>query len=588
MFKYKRGINNIEMAKKVEFCMSDNLNTYLVMNATLENKKPYHALYIRNNKVILENLVEKIEFNNRVYKCMNFSNNLQNISCDEYMVSIDLDNYSFEYDLGLLKYTKKFIYSHQKSTFIIEYEVTNNSNSNAKFELIPFVTYRDLYISDKTVCFNFNQRKVDDGQLINLSVKDNENLVLKSDFCEFVQEVKHLKNVKREFIDDDYTKNVFLEDLFIPGSFLIDISPNTVQRFNIIVTDKNFNINDFNYEEEIKKYNEMKDSIFSNIKEEFTELKDLAITINNLDLEEKMYSSLPNIIKELDIDNIINIAKSIEGAYLILNKEEKAKLILNNVKKYIDSIKEDNQNNEEKIILLKLWFIESVNRLYQRSKVDLDILFNFVKEEVEDLINNKYNFKKYLNNIEVVALWYNALKIYENMLSKNDISNEHIYFLAEEIKEKIVSDFWDDKKRLMKCHLDEEETKANISMIYVLSLSYQANLGDIPIKLLDSIFKELYTPYGLRKTSKLDSNYNGLLYPEYMAYFVKANLRQNGVTRASQKIAYNLVKELLLDINKYVNGGVKKTYHEKGLNIDNVTYDLLTNAEIIRLYDMLT
>lgn len=49
----------MEMAKKVEFCMSDNLNTYLVMNATLENKKPYHTLYIRNNKVILENLVEK-------------------------------------------------------------------------------------------------------------------------------------------------------------------------------------------------------------------------------------------------------------------------------------------------------------------------------------------------------------------------------------------------------------------------------------------------------------------------------------------------------------------------------------------------
>lgn len=44
----------------------------------------------------------------------------------------------------------------------------------------------------------------------------------------------------------------------------------------------------------------------------------------------------------------------------------------------------------------------------------------------------------------------------------------------------------------MKCHLDEEETKANISIVYVLSLSYQANLGDIPIKLLDSIFKELY------------------------------------------------------------------------------------------------
>ena len=73
-----------------------------------------------------------------------------------------------------------------------------------------------------------------------------------------------------------------------------------------------------------------------------------------------------------------------------------------------------------------------------------------------------------------------------------------------------------------------------------------------------------------------------------MAHFVKANLRQNGVTRASQKIAYNLVRELLQDISKYENGGIKKVYHEKGIKVDNVGYDLLTNAEVIRLYDMLT
>ena len=73
-----------------------------------------------------------------------------------------------------------------------------------------------------------------------------------------------------------------------------------------------------------------------------------------------------------------------------------------------------------------------------------------------------------------------------------------------------------------------------------------------------------------------------------MAHFVKANLRQNGVTRASQKIAFNLVKELFQDINKYVNGAIKNIYSEKGVLIDSKGYDLYTNAEIIRLYDMLT
>ena len=117
-------------------------------------------------------------------------------------------------------------------------------------------------------------------------------------------------------------------------------------------------------------------------------------------------------------------------------------------------------------------------------------------------------------------------------------------------------------------------------MLYTLSLSYPCiSDNNIQIKLLDTIFKELYTPYGLRRFSKNSSKNDGI---------IRANLRQNGVTRASQKIAYNLVKELIADINKYVAYGTKKIYSEKGFNIDSLSYDLLTNSEMIRLYDMLT
>ena len=140
----------------------------------------------------------------------------------------------------------------------------------------------------------------------------------------------------------------------------------------------------------------------------------------------------------------------------------------------------------------------------------------------------------------------------------------------------------------MKKNLNDTDPCANIEMIYTLSLSYPCIVDTMPIKLLDTIFKELYTPYGLRVVSKNSKQNSGLIYPKYMAHFVKANLSQNGVTRASQKIAYNLVKELLQDVGKYVNGGIKKVYNEKGINVDSIAYDLLTNAEMIRLYNMLT
>ena len=82
--------------------------------------------------------------------------------------------------------------------------------------------------------------------------------------------------------------------------------------------------------------------------------------------------------------------------------------------------------------------------------------------------------------------------------------------------------------------------------------------------------------------------YDGYVYPYLMASFINANLRQNGVTRATQKIAYNLVKELLSEINKGTIGTIKYKYDEKTKKAYGRAIDSITNGEIIRLYNMLT
>ncbi len=103
---------------------------------------------------------------------------------------------------------------------------------------------------------------------------------------------------------------------------------------------------------------------------------------------------------------------------------------------------------------------------------------------------------------------------------------------------------------------------------------------------MDTAFKELYTPYGMRLASRTSSLYDGYVYPKYMTYFVKANLRQTGITRASQKLAYNLVKDLLGEINKYTIGSIKEKYFEQNKKAYGPAIDSLTNAEMIRLYKM--
>ena len=126
-------------------------------------------------------------------------------------------------------------------------------------------------------------------------------------------------------------------------------------------------------------------------------------------------------------------------------------------------------------------------------------------------------------------------------------------------------------------------------MIYSLSLSYPV-LKDtnMSMKLMDTAFKELYTAYGMRLGSVNTKQYDGYLYPHLMVHFLKANLRQMGVTRASQKLAYNLVKEVLGEIGKNTVGTVRYRYSEKKKKAYGYEVSALTNAELIRAFDMLT
>ena len=329
------------------------------------------------------------------------------------------------------------------------------------------------------------------------------------------------------------------------------------------------------------------------------------MSIDNLNFEECMVASLPYVkdynkeilkavqnkeevlkIKE-DIKNLNLIVRSIDGQYLTFNKINQANKILLKIRRYIKNIEAlyiENDDFVKEFLELKLWYVEAVNRALQKENNYL-LYFDMVKEIVYEVINKKALLYK---EIKYVALAYNAFKVYESILKEKSLEDIKIFDEIVFIHKIIKESFWNEDKRLLKRNLEEKDEYANVDMIYTLALSYSCLMNDMPFKLLDTIFKELYTPYGLREFSK-NSKYNdSLVYPKYMAYFVKANLRQNGVTRASQKIAFNMVKELIQDIGKYVNGGVKEIYHEKGHNIDSIGYDLFTNAEVIRLYDMLT
>lgn len=603
MFKYKREINNYEQARQLEYSLTDNSKVCFCTSGTLQTRKPYHGMYIKDSKVLLENIVETFETDNAIYKVVEIETKNKDLNSRDYITSIDLEKNLFEYNFADISYSKRFAFEEKNGTLCIEYVIKNNTRSDVKFKVVPLITYRDYFNMKNSSMLKFNQRDTEDGTFIAISVLNQENLVLKSDKMRWDSDNNVLRDVKHEMITKDIKKEIYYEDLSILGNFYSELKGLSETKLYVYISYKDINIENLNNLDIFNNTEARNKNITFEVDENFVELMDLSKSILNTHMEDLMISSIPyrkqfneeyiKIIPELthkqieeDIEELIDITRSVEGQYLQYKKIKEAKKTVLNVYKIIKEMSklELKESTLEKLNILKLWYVESVNRVLQKEgRIELymdsikEILYYFIEPE------NRVNCFK---TIEIVSLMLNAIKIYLNILTWIGDSDKQMEIQEAYFKDLIEREFWIKEKNIMKRDLRDEDHYANVEMLYALSLSFPCVNDEIPNKLLDTVFKELYTPYGLRSQSKYCPNYDGLIYPKYMAHFIKANLRLTGITRASQKIAFNLVKELLQDVGKYVNGGTKKIYSERGIAIDGMSYDVLTNAEMVRLYHM--
>ena len=603
MFKYKREINNYEQARQIEYSLTDNCKICFCTTGTLYTKKPYHGMYIKNGRVLLENIVETFDVDGNIYRVVEIDTSSKEMNTKEYLTSIDLEKNYFEYNFSDLSYSKRFSFVENEGILCIEYTIKNMLRTNVKFKVVPLITYRDFYNMKNNSMLKFNQRDTDDGTFISISVLKQENLALKSDKMNWVADNNVLRGVKHELVNTDLKKEIYFEDLAICGHFEADIKGLSETKLYVFCSCKEFNLENINVLDVFNNIETRNKNATFDVDESFIELQDLAKSMINSNMKDRMITSLPysrffdskyiNLIhslndKELekDIEELIDIVRAVEGKYLYFKRVKEAKVTVLNVYKIIKELSKIELKDElkEKYNILRLWYIEAVNRILQKEG-RIELYMDSIKEILYNLIEPE-NRATCFKSIEITALMLNAIKIYLNILTWIGDTDKQFEIQETYFKNLIENEFWIKEKNIMKRRIDEEESYANIEMIYTLSLSFPCVSDDIPNKLLDSIFKELYTPYGLRTISKYSPNYDGLIYPKYMAHFIKANLRLTGITRASQKIAYNLVKELLQDVGKYVNGGTKKVYSEKGVSIDGMSYDILTNAEMVRLYHM--
>jgi predicted glycogen debranching enzyme len=114
--------------------------------------------------------------------------------------------------------------------------------------------------------------------------------------------------------------------------------------------------------------------------------------------------------------------------------------------------------------------------------------------------------------VEIQALWYNALRIFSELLHMNEQQGDAIVVnvSAEKIKENFETMFWYEAGQYLYDNINEKgepiaEFRPN--QLFAICLPFPLINGDKAVSILQSIEEHLYTPAGLRTLPKTDARY---------------------------------------------------------------------------------
>lgn len=109
--------------------------------------------------------------------------------------------------------------------------------------------------------------------------------------------------------------------------------------------------------------------------------------------------------------------------------------------------------------------------------------------------------------MEINALWYNALCIMEELRIKFNKEDLHYKELANKVKKSFNEKFWNNEKGCLYDVIDEIEDKIRPNQIWAVSLPFQILDRDKEKLIVNTVYKHLYSTYGLRSLSFMDEEF---------------------------------------------------------------------------------
>ena len=567
--KFAKEDLNLENALEKEWIITNGIGGYASSTIVGANTRKYHGLLIAptnppsNRKLILSKLDESIEIDGKKYELFtNIGKNyithgyrFQESFVKEYMPI-------FAYKVADVEITKVICMEYLKNTVAIYYKI-RNGQEKSRLILAPIINFRDIHGINKNHLYDLKQQIK--GRKIEIKVDNNNPIYMKISDGEYIKHFNdtffnmfYLEEEKRGFEPE--------ENLSVPGRFEIQIEPGEEKEISFVCSlEENIDeidarqiitneiirlVNDFNKsllidnrkqnksEEEIQRENLIKSfliatdnfiikrplfntySIIAGYPWFLDWMRDTLISFEGILLIPKKFEIAKKVLKTCVRDikyGLIPNAYSEEDSRPLYNSVDASLLLFEQVKKYLK------YTNDYNFILQEIY--PRLEEIIENYKGGIDIDDNNIYLDSDGLIvsgtentQNTWMDAKYAGIaitprngkvVEINALWYNALKIIEELAIKNKEKEKAKKYerMAIKCKGAFEEKFYNKKRKCLYDVIGDSKIRPN--QLFALSLTYPIlEPNSLQAKeMFETVSKKLLNNYGLKSLAKGEKNY---------------------------------------------------------------------------------
>lgn len=563
--KYSEIDSNIKKQLNRDWIITNGIGGFASQSALGANTRKYHGLLVAaltppaRRFLVLSKVDESIEIEDKKYNLFtNISNNYMSEGF-KYLVDFNKEYipiYTYKVEDTIIK---KFIcMKYGENTVTILYRI-KNQNKNAKLTLAPIINFRDFHTINNNHEYKVKQSHY--NTKVKLIIDDNSQNPIYMN-C---SEGKYFKHI------DDRFNNMFYpieerrgfvaeENHVVPGVYNINIYPNEEKDITFVCSlEENIEeidaINVINkeimrlsetiYDTYLIKNNTNKDdkkmmqnliiaadnflvnrpafglhTIIAGYPWFLDWGRDTLIAFEGLLLLTKRYK----LAKEVLLTNIRDIKFGlIPNGYSgydnrpLYNSADSSLLLFEQVIKYINYTNDmDFVKNELFPIMKKI-----IDSYSHRIDVDGNNIYldddNLISAGTETTqitwmdakIGNYAVTPRNGKTVELNALWYNALKIMEQLAEKIESKEKSKVYaeMAEKTQESFNKKFYNKEKKCLYDILGDGKIRPN--QLFALSLTYQVidTTSNIATEIIDTIKEKLLNNYGLKTLAKEEENY---------------------------------------------------------------------------------